>query len=51
MNDQHKDWVDRDTSFFLGVPDRKLIVKEGEDGEEQPPPEEANESGGEEGKP
>lgn len=32
LNDQHKEFVDRDTSFFLGAPDRKLIVKEGEEG-------------------
>lgn len=37
LNDQHKEFVDRDTSFFLGVPERKLIQKEGEEeGGEQP---------------
>lgn len=46
LNDQHKEFVDRDTSFFLGVPDRKLIVKEGEEEAQEPPPEEAEEEEG-----
>lgn len=50
LNDQHKEFVDRDTSFFLGVPDRKLIVKEGEEGEAEPAPEEAEEEEGAEKK-
>lgn len=47
LNDQHKEFVDRDTSFFLGVPDRKLIVKEGEEAENEAPVEEAEEAGSE----
>jgi hypothetical protein len=47
LNDQHKEFVDRDTSFFQGVPERKLIQKEGEEeGGEQPAGEEEE---GEEG--
>ena len=39
LNDQHKEFIDRDTSFFQGVPERKLIQKEGDegDGDQQPP--------------
>ena len=47
LNDQHKEFVDRDTGFFQGLPDRKLIVKEGE--EEEPAEEPAAEESGEEG--
>lgn len=50
LNDQHKEFVDRDTSFFLGVPDRKLIVKEGEEAEAEQPPEEVEEEEGAEKK-
>ena len=32
LNDQHKEFVDRYTSFFLGASDRKLIAKEDEEG-------------------
>ena len=46
LNDQHKEFVDRDTSFFQGVPEKKLIAKEGEE-ENLEPPEEPEE--GEEG--
>jgi len=33
LNDQHRDFIDRDSSFLMGVPDRKLIQKG--DGEEE----------------
>jgi len=33
LNDQHKEYVDRDSSFFLGEPQRKL--KQPKDGEEE----------------
>lgn len=34
LNDQHKEFIDHDTSFFMGEPARKLIQPpEGEEGE------------------
>ena len=35
LNDQHKDYIDRDSSFLMGVPDRKLIQKNEEEEEKQ----------------
>ena len=44
LNDQHKDYIDRDKSYLTGEPARKLKQPvEGEEGEAEPPAEEANE--------
>lgn len=44
LNDQHKDFIDRDKSYLTGEPQRKLKQPaEGEDGEAEPAAEEANE--------
>lgn len=44
LNDQHKDYIDRDKSYFTGEPQRKLKQPaEGEEAEAEPPAEEPNE--------
>jgi hypothetical protein len=44
LNDQHKDFIDRDKTYFMGEPSRKLKQPaEGEEGEAEPPAEEPNE--------
>ena len=41
LNDQHRDFIDRDSTFFTGEPNRKLKQpKEGEENADEPPPEE-----------
>lgn len=35
LNDQHREFIDRDDSFFIGEPNRKLIQKN-EDEQEEP---------------
>ena len=41
LNDQHKEHIDRDKSYFTGEPQRKLKQVEGEEGEAEPPAEDA----------
>ena len=49
LNDQHKELVNRDTSYFLGDPMRKLnVVAEGEGEEGNPEPAEGENPEGEE---
>lgn len=46
LNDQHKEFIDRDDSFFTGEPKRKLIQKaEGEEQQEEAKNEEEEEEG------
>jgi len=41
LNDQHKEHIDRDKSYFTGEPQRKLKQVEGEEGEAEPPADDA----------
>jgi hypothetical protein len=46
LNDAHRAFVDRDNSFFTGEPNKKLIQpKEGEEAQEEAPPEKEEEEG------
>jgi len=45
LNDQHRDYIDRDSSFLMGVPDRKLIQKGDGEEEEAKEPEAGSDAG------